>query len=95
VLIPPNSRLDTGLIKHIKENPRIYIHEYTGIRTIHVRRIKTVPAYVTDYVLKCTKRDSALADDLLILPKSLTEATANERISQRTTSYRRSIALVH
>ena len=81
VLIRPNSRLDTGLRKHIKDNRRTYIHEYTRIRTIHVRRIKTVSEYVTDYALKCTKRDSVLADDLLILPKSLTEATAKERIS--------------
>jgi hypothetical protein len=76
VLIPGTSRLQTGLIKHIREHSHCYIHEFSRIRKIHVKRIKNRPLHVTDYVLKRMKRDGSVQDDLLILPKTLTELSA-------------------
>jgi hypothetical protein len=76
VLIPRQSRLQTGLIKHIRAHSHCYIHEFSRIRKIHIKRIENRPLHVTDYVLKFMKRDGSVQDDLLILPKTLTELSA-------------------
>ena len=78
MLIPPVSRLKTGLQTHIDDNKKTYIGSFTRIRRIDVRPINSTPVHATDYVLKHLKRDSGMYDHLLILPKTRSELSAKE-----------------
>jgi len=56
----------TALIRDYSER---FIGPFTTIANIDVKRMKTRPRFVTDYVLKHAKRDRSVLDHLLILPK--------------------------
>jgi hypothetical protein len=54
----------------IRDHRHRFIGDFTRISHIDVRRIKKHPEYVADYVLKHAKRNPAIMDEILILPKS-------------------------
>jgi hypothetical protein len=54
----------------IREKRQSFIGGFTSISHIDARRIKDNPEYVADYVLKHAKRNPAIMDEILILPKS-------------------------
>ena len=57
------------LKKLIQENQHRFIGHFTSISDIDVERIKNRPKYVTGYALKNAKRNPAIMDEILILPK--------------------------
>jgi hypothetical protein len=54
----------------VRDHRHRFIGPFTSISDIDVRRIKDRPDYVADYVLKHAKRNAAIMDEILILPKS-------------------------
>jgi hypothetical protein len=54
----------------VRDHRHRFIGPFTSISDIDVRRIKDRPDYVADYVLKHAKRNPAIMDEILILPKS-------------------------
>lgn len=74
VLIPRKSRLRTGLKKHVATNEALYHGKHGKLRHIHVARVKAGDeATVSDYAMKRWKRDLSVGDDLLILPRAVSE----------------------
>jgi hypothetical protein len=59
-----------NLEKLIEDNQRCFIGRFTTVSDIDVERIKDSPKHVTDYVFKTAKRNPAIMDEVLILPKS-------------------------
>jgi hypothetical protein len=59
-----------NLKKLIEEKQRCFIGRYTTVSDIDVERVKDSPKHVTDYVFKTAKRNPAIMDEVLILPKS-------------------------
>jgi hypothetical protein len=57
------------LKKLIQENQHRFIGHFTSISDIDVVRIKDHPKYVAGYALKNAKRNPAIMDEILILPK--------------------------
>ena len=53
---------------------------FTSISDIDVRRIKDNPEYVADYVLKHAKRNPAIMDQILILPKLPKDVSSRDDI---------------
>jgi hypothetical protein len=72
-LMPPVSRLRQPLDDHFDDEQTRYVRD--PLFRIHTRRITHNPRYVGDYVLKSFKRARADVDDLIILPRALTELT--------------------
>jgi hypothetical protein len=58
------------LKKIVREKRHRFIGPFTNISDIDVVRIKHHPKRVADYVLKHAKRNAAIMDEILILPKS-------------------------
>ena len=54
----------------IQEHQHRFIGHFTSISDIDVRRIRDHPNYVAGYALKNAKRNPAIMDEVLILPKS-------------------------
>jgi hypothetical protein len=54
----------------IREKQHRFIGDFTSISDIDVERIKDRPEYVAGYALKNGKRNPAIMDEILILPKS-------------------------
>ena len=54
----------------LRDHRHRFIGSFTNISHIDVRRIKDHPEYVADYVLKHAKRNAAIMEEILILPKS-------------------------
>jgi hypothetical protein len=72
VAMPQTLRHPGGcqLKKLIREKQHHFIGAFTSISDIDVRRITDHPKYVADYALKNGKRNPAIMDEILILPKS-------------------------
>ena len=73
ILIPAQSRLREGLIKHIQLNYDTYRGERKRISTIDLQRITDAPGSVVGYSQKAFKSGRFLHDHLLVLPKALSE----------------------
>ena len=58
------------LKKLIQEHEHRFIGAFTSISDIDVERIKSRPNYVAGYAMKNAKRNPAIMDEVLILPKS-------------------------
>ena len=67
---PLRHELRSNLKKLIEDNQRCFIGRFTTVSHIDVERIKDSPQHVTDYVFKTAKRNPAIMDEVLILPKS-------------------------
>lgn len=71
ILSNRSGRLKEPLDEHFEQKQATYL---TGrLRTIDLRRIDRNPEYATAYALKGLKRSCFSGDDLLILPRSLSE----------------------
>ena len=63
-----------------RDNRHRFIGDFTSISDIDVRRIKHHPKRVADYVLKYAKRNPAIIDEILILPKSPEDVSPRDDI---------------
>ncbi len=74
VLVPRQSRLGTGLKKHVRENERLYLGNHGKLRRVDVQRLKPgTEAKVVDYSAKTWRRGRMSMDDVLVLPRSASE----------------------
>jgi hypothetical protein len=71
--IPPQSRLGVPLDVHVPRNSGLYYGPEKRIAEIDVQRIDAPKGRIVDYTFKHVKRGTFATDDILILPKSLTE----------------------
>lgn len=71
LLLPPRSRLKTTIAEHFNANEGIYLGR--TLERIDVRPITHAPERVVDYVLKGLRRRRFDLDDVLILPRSISE----------------------
>jgi hypothetical protein len=73
LLLPPaeKCRLEVPLDKHFRRNQERYYRDDRPLDRIHVTYIKD--GTMIDYALKHFKRGSVAYDDILILPRSITE----------------------
>jgi hypothetical protein len=65
------ARIPETLDVHFEENPGTYLSR--KLRHIDVRRITHSAEYVTEYALKSLKRRTFFEDDILVLPRTLSE----------------------
>ena len=72
--------MDASLINLIREKQHRFIGDFTSISDIDVRRIKDHPEYVAGYALKHAKRNAAIMDEILILPKSPEDVSPRDDI---------------
>jgi hypothetical protein len=79
MFVPKRSRIKGKLKRHVKENRRIYAPPDGPFTTIDVRRVREPEGRLMDYLLKHIKRRTFSLDDILILPRSTTEASTNPR----------------
>jgi hypothetical protein len=68
------------LKKLIREHQHRFIGHFTSISDIDAERIKNRPDYVTGYALKNAKRNPAIMDEILILPKSPEDVSSRRPI---------------
>jgi hypothetical protein len=71
LLIPPHSRLRVAADEHFRSHHRLYAKP--PIERVDVRPVVGDVERVLDYLLKTVGRGSATLDDLLILPRALSE----------------------
>ena len=64
----------------IRDNQHRFIGLFTSISDIDIQRIKSRPNYVAGYALKNAKRNPAIMDDVLILPKSPEDVSPRQPI---------------
>jgi hypothetical protein len=72
-LSPKSREKVLPLDKHFERRSGLYAPKGGGIRTIHVVPITDRPEYVTQYALKAVEDGLVSFDDILILPKSVSE----------------------
>jgi hypothetical protein len=77
-LTPPISRFQLTLDAHFAQDQENYVNE--KLARIHVVPITRDPGYVTDYVAKSFKRGRVTDDDIIILPKVISELPAKKNI---------------
>ena len=70
-LTPPVSRFHSTLEAHFNQDQDKYVNE--KLARIHVTPITWDPDYVTDYVAKSFKRGRVSDEDIIILPKTISE----------------------
>jgi hypothetical protein len=73
VVLPPKTRLKVGLEKHFREHRSLY--ETPKLYRIHVQPIDHSPVHTTGYAGKALKSRGCTEDDVLILPRSISELT--------------------
>jgi len=79
VLIPKRCRLRVDLAQHVQDKYQAYVHKDGRLTRIDVQPITETPKKVTGYGLKAVKNGITPNDDILILPKSLSELGAREK----------------
>jgi hypothetical protein len=79
-------RLRETLDVHFQENLGTYLTR--KLRHIDVRRITHSAEYVTDYGMKGLKRWTFSQDDILVLPRTLSELSERNRFAGQTTPLR-------
>jgi hypothetical protein len=73
-LTPPISRFQSTLDAYFEQDQKKYVNE--KLSRIHVAPITWNPAYVTDYVAKSFKRGRVSEEDIIILPRVISELPA-------------------
>jgi hypothetical protein len=73
LLLPPVSRLRVPAGEHFRENQSAYADPRSMLDRIDVRAIDSNPEVVTDYALKALKSGRVDLDDLILLPRSVSE----------------------
>jgi len=71
--VSPLSRLTTPLDEHLRNGRDRYEPPGGDIRKIHVERIRHSPDRVTSYALKAIDRGLFSVDELLLLPRAISE----------------------
>jgi hypothetical protein len=77
VAIPCKSRLQEDFVEHIQQNDKRYRGNHRKITKIDVRRAVELNGRLVDYTFKHIKRGTFTFDDILILPKSRSELSAD------------------
>lgn len=72
-LMPRKSRLAQPLDEHFEENVALYVRAPYPLIRAHAKLIVQEPTRATDYIFKAYKNGSVAHDDLLILPRALSE----------------------
>jgi hypothetical protein len=80
--VPPESRLREGLTDHISDNLEMYVGKDRALCFLHAKPIDRTPGYVVDYICKTMKRGLVNPDDILILPKALSELRDISQLSE-------------
>jgi hypothetical protein len=70
-LTPPMSRFRSTLDAHFVQDQYKYVNE--KLARIYVEPITSDPDYVTDYAAKSYKRGRVSEEDIVILPKAISE----------------------
>ena len=70
-LTPPVSRFQSTLDAHFDQDQDKYVNE--KLARIYVEPITWDPGYVTDYAAKSFKRGRVSDEDIVVLPKTLSE----------------------
>ncbi len=73
LLVPPHTRLKTGMRRHFKEQRLAYIRSPGALARIHLKRVKHDIDRATRYSFKSIRRRSCEIDDILVLPLSRSE----------------------
>lgn len=74
LMVPPNSRLKTGVGDHFSSNADLYSGASSRVARIDVRTITHSREHVMDYVLKTIKNKGLSYDDaMIVLPRSKAE----------------------
>lgn len=71
LLLPPRSRLRTNIVEHFRLNDALY--RGRSLERIDVRPITHSPQRVVDYLLKGIRRRRFGLDDMLVLPRAISE----------------------
>jgi hypothetical protein len=78
--VSPLTRLKCPLDEHFADRNATYVGATEAVRTIHVRPITYNSGFVVDYALKAVKNGRFTYDDIIILPRALSEVgNANRR----------------
>ena len=78
-LIHPASRLTDDFAEHLKQWQGLYVRDEYPLARIEAEKVETDPAYVIDYLAKWTRRGRFSPSDLLVLPRSISELSAQRR----------------
>ncbi len=78
-LTPPISRFSTTLDAYFDEHEQEYVNQ--NLDRIYVEPIISDADYVADYVAKSIKRATVSEDDIVILPRAISEMPAQDRPS--------------
>ena len=73
LLVPPASRLRMTAEEHFRLNQELYLGDRSRIVRLDVRPVTHSPERVLDYVLKSVRRGRFALDDVLILPRAVSE----------------------
>ena len=73
LLVPPASRLRMTAEEHFLGNQDLYLGDRSRIVRLDVRPVTHSPERVFDYVLKSVRRGRFTYDDILILPRAVSE----------------------
>jgi hypothetical protein len=73
VLIRIDTRLKVGLDKYVKQNHRHFVKSGGPLRRIHIEPIDRTPRKAVDYVLKSIEWRIPDSNQMLILPKAVSE----------------------
>lgn len=73
LLLPPVSRLRVPAEEYFRENQSAYVDAASTLDRIDVRAIDMNPEIATDYALKALKTGRTDFDDLILLPRSVSE----------------------
>ena len=74
-LMPPKSRLKEPLNAHFEENATLYVRAPFPLVLVHAKPITKTPGQATDYLLKALKSGRATNDEIVVLPRTLTEVS--------------------
>jgi hypothetical protein len=80
MVVTTGGRLKEPLDQHFQENERLYVRG--NVLRIHVEPITDKEKFVVDYAGKAIKRKRFSNDDILILPKSVSEVSKAPTTSQ-------------
>lgn len=89
VLIPKVSRLKTILAEHVRDKYDTYVHKKGRVAKIDVEPISDTPRRATGYVLKAVKNGVMPVDEILVLPKAMSELGKKKK--RRASAKRRDI----
>jgi hypothetical protein len=82
VLIRIDTRLKVGLDMYINQNYQHFVKPGGPLRKIHIEPIDRTPAKAVDYVLKAIEWRIPDSNQMLILPKAVSELPVKPQPSQ-------------